>query len=165
VGGEEPIATARTVEWMPSAPNYKVVVLGPAVTESDPDPVIIQRQGCERDAKSEWNRGSSGHEGFVQSDASHRETGTDLKPEVVQIGLAKLRPCLVIKSPAADHRGRTIGDRAKAERPQNSHAIRGQIDPRSYRRPRLGAFDELSDQALSVQRSRDREPRDPSSHD
>jgi hypothetical protein len=86
----------------------------------------------------------------VQSDASHRETGTDLEPEVFQIGLAELRPSLIIESPAADHRGGTIGDRAKAERPQNSHAIRGQIDPCSYRRPRLAAFDELRDQALSV---------------
>ena len=80
----------------------KVVFFGRAITEADADYVIILHQVCERDAKPVWNRDSSGHEGFVQSDASHCETGTDLEPEVLQIGLAELRPSLVIESPAAD---------------------------------------------------------------
>ena len=86
----------------------------------------------------------------MQSDASHCEAGTDPEPEGFQIGLAQQCPSLVIERPAADYHGGTIGDRTKAERPQNSHAIRGQIDPCPNRGPRLAAFDELGDQAMSV---------------
>ena len=51
------------------------------------------------------------------------------------------------------------------ERPQDPHAIRGEINSCPDRRPCRAAFNELWSQASSVQRGRNRETRDPSSND
>jgi len=72
---------------------------------------------------------------------------------------------LIKESPAAEHCGIPIDSLPEAQRPQDPHAIRGQIDPCPDRRPRCAAFNELWSVALTVQGGRQGEAPDATPND
>ena len=123
--------------------HHKVVVAGRGVAESDPDPVNILGQRRERDTQSMWDRSGTGQQRLLQSDTGNGQPGPHIAPELFEIGLAEQLPLLIKESPATDHCGGPIGSLPDAERPQDPHAIRGQIDPCPDCRPRCAPFNEL----------------------
>jgi hypothetical protein len=72
---------------------------------------------------------------------------------------------LIKESPPAEQGAGPIDSLPDAERPQDPHAIRRQIDPCPDRRPRCAAFNELWSVALTVQGGRKGEARDASPND
>ena len=102
------------------SPDHKIVIPAGAVTEPGADHAIVLRQGDEGNAQSTRGRGGAGQENVVKSDAGHRERGTDLGPQVFEIGLAERVAVLVKEPPSANDRGvalaRPLGGPAPAER-------------------------------------------------
>ena len=77
-----------------------------------------------------------------------------IAPQLFQIGFAEQFAFLIKESPAAEHFGSPLDSLPQAQHPQDPHAIRRQVDPRTDRWPRCAPFNELWTLALTVQGSR-----------
>jgi hypothetical protein len=111
------------------------------------------------------NRGCTGEKSFLQAHARYTKTWADVTPEINKIGRAQSLAVLIEEPPRAEHGGVPIDRLPEAERPQNAHAIGGQIDPCPNRWPRGAAFDDLWDVALTVKRCAKRKAADAAAND
>lgn len=88
----------------------------------------------------------------MKFNAAHRERGTNLGPQLFEVGLAERRAVLVKEPPSANDRSVALGRRAEAQRLQNAHTIGRQVDAGTDRRPRGASLYEIGGEALSAQR-------------